>query len=185
MNLAEVESHLKNDDNWGISRFKFSDLASPVLAIHFVALTNLDNLGDGDLPPTNHWSIFLEVAARRSVKIDCAPNAAGQPGMIILEEEDVGVVADQAKCVTIEPCKTSIVGGVLRVLIEKGRDHYIFTRNMEGCRYWMSIVAGDLAEAELISRGDAERVIETLPCYWPSPVGTSPVPRDIEEGQFF
>ena len=59
MNEAEdVNKHITNSDDWGISKFKLSNLSAIVKQFHFVAHENPSNSGDKvngeQFPPTNH-----------------------------------------------------------------------------------------------------------------------------------
>ena len=59
----DVNKHITNSDDWGISKFKLSNLSAIAKQFHFVAHENPSNSGDKvngeQFPPTNHWSLLL------------------------------------------------------------------------------------------------------------------------------
>ena len=90
MNEAEdVNKHITNSDDWGISMFKLSNLSATVKQFHFVAHENPSNSGDKvvngeQFPPTNHWSLLLTLTVTTpkfssvGVEVDITPSEPGE-----------------------------------------------------------------------------------------------------------
>lgn len=78
-----VKTHVFNaDGNWSTHRFRASALTDVVQKVHFCAHTNASNFGAEGQPATNHWSLFMEINAGRSVRIDIVPGEPNAPGML-------------------------------------------------------------------------------------------------------
>ena len=73
---------------------------------------------------------------------------------------------------------------LLSVIVDRKRDNYTFAPIGEGCRYWLSVIAKDLFEANIIDQRESDAVVEVLGMYWPVPSGTPPVPRPMSKGTF-
>ncbi|KAA1478304.1 hypothetical protein DENSPDRAFT_663723 [Dentipellis sp. KUC8613] len=177
-------------DNWGTSRFTTADLAARVSSIHFVAHENPTNEGDGGLPPTNHWTISLELepeaAPARGVWVDMAPDMPDAPGMVVLDSSPHTAPPDAIHIVHARVTAPVItVSDVLSVLLAQRRDVYVYAPVGEGCRFWVQTLAGDFAAwtPGLISQADAEAVRRDVRLYWPSP-GGEPQPRVMNRGTF-
>lgn len=108
--------------------------------------------------------MYLETSPTSSVHVDVAPDD-NDVAMVMLETEQVNYdaynVFHKSLPVTGEGCS---VATVLDVLIMKKRDVYRFAPVGEGCRYWLSIVVLDLADAGLVNRGDAQDAVDGLGC---------------------
>ena len=180
-----LKSYISSNDNWGTSGFKFQDLQSLVTRIHFVAHENPDNLpGSLGEPPTNHWTLFFVTSDTTSVHVDAVPNEPGRPGMILLESERCDVTVDSVHMVSATVLGGATVERLLAVIVDRKRDNYTFAPVGEGCRYWLSVIAKDFFEEEIIDEQESDAVIEALGKYWPVPPGTPPVPRPMSKGTF-
>ncbi|PVF95913.1 hypothetical protein CPB86DRAFT_787594 [Serendipita vermifera] len=182
---AVVAEHIKNSEYWGQSTFNYDDLTEPVSKIHFVAHTNEGDLGDGDIPPTNHWTVCLELSSRSFVHFETLPGEdSNEPGMILVESQSIGPTDMKLSCIVSAslPENTS-VQDILGLLIEKGRDQYKLTDEGEGCRFWCKTFAEDLADAEYIPQETYAELSKPLMLYWKQAGGTQP--RAINAGTFF
>jgi len=143
-----------------------SYLASPVASIQFIAHSHVDNAGDEvlKLPPTNHWSLLLfpDNTIESAVHLDMAPNEPGEPGMLIIEH----LHASELDSIYAVSCSTkATAASILQVLVNKKRDNYIFAPVGEGCRFWLSTMADDFVQSDLISSTDSELVKQALGRY--------------------
>ncbi|KAL1743609.1 hypothetical protein HDZ31DRAFT_40576 [Schizophyllum fasciatum] len=181
------------DGNWGTMGFRKASLASAVTALLFVAHTNVDNLGGDGQPPTNHWTLLLQVDTHTGVRLDVSPGDVGRPGMLILEDVKPGATAladpsfpdDRIHVVALPASADITVERILALIVQNKRDNYVFAPVGEGCRFWLATFAHDLAEAGIISPDDAKRAKDALPKYYPHPKGSAPVDREMAEGRFF
>lgn len=186
--IDNVKKHIQDSEDWGKSRFQFSSLSQKVTQLNFVAHENTSNKGDKvggkQLPPTNHWTLFLTINHGSSVRVEVAPNDPGQPGMVIIENKKYDVSTKITKKVSIDVPKAPTVADIFNIIIQKKRDYYIFAPEGEGCRFWLYTLAGDFVGAGLISKANAESAQSALKKYWPYPTGTPPVDRVMTPGQF-
>ncbi|KZT18643.1 hypothetical protein NEOLEDRAFT_1143115 [Neolentinus lepideus HHB14362 ss-1] len=185
MSLAStVYSTITNSDNWGAMYLKKASLDATVSSVTFVSHLNVDNAGDGDLPPTNHWSMFLEIGASTSVHVDAVPNDPGEPAMIVVETKSSDVTQDASHTVVATAAAGTTIANILSLILTLKRDKYVFAPVGEGCRFWLYTLAQDLAGAEIISQDDANMARNDLQYYWPSPVGTPARYRAFNKGTF-
>ena len=71
----------------------------------------------------------------------------------------------------------------MEVIMQNGRDRYIFTEEGEGCRFWICTMIKDLEAAGKIDKGSALVAVRTLSYYWVS--SSEGTLREMEAGQFF
>ncbi|OJA17071.1 hypothetical protein AZE42_09254 [Rhizopogon vesiculosus] len=189
MSISTVVTHIFNvDNNWGTSQFPSSALTEAVQQVHFCAHANTENAGSDGQSPTNHWSMFLEIDPNRSVGVDVVPGDLHSPGMIILEmieTKDCSVLNENVYDIHSGVPEGTTVETILGLIIDKGRDRYMFTTVGEGCRYWLQAFARDMVDAHLLSSEVAERASDVLACYWKYPVGSECEPRVMGQGRFF
>lgn len=201
MNVIDIKTYIEASENWGKSGFKSSCLSEKVIQLNFVAHENTanqgDKVGEKELPPTNHWTLFLTIkhgSSKKqgsseeeglSVRVEVAPDGPGKPGMVIIGKKTYGVSNRIAKAVSIDVPKAPTVADIFNIIIQKRRDYYIFAPEGEGCRFWLYTLAEDFVGADLISKPDAESVQSALKKYWPYPTGTPPVDRAMTPGRFF
>ncbi|KAI9726871.1 MAG: hypothetical protein M1834_001467 [Cirrosporium novae-zelandiae] len=70
--MANSISLAMNSD-WDSSKFDTTDLGKSVITVHICGYTNQWNKGDETgRPPANHWTAFLELSGRESVRLDMA-----------------------------------------------------------------------------------------------------------------
>ena len=177
---------MKFSDHFGTSSFEEFDLEEVVEKVHLCAYTNENNAGDdNDRPPTNHWTIFLQLDVESSVKVDMIPGDGdnGLLGFIVLESKTYVMTNKGIKSLTFTPACKLLVKDVINLIMEKGRDRYEFTEEEEGCRFWIYTVVKDLEEARKIPKDSTVDAVHTLGCYWVFPSGSTP--RKMEAGTFF
>ena len=186
----DVKKHITSSDDWGISKFKLSNLSKIVKQFQFVAHENPSNSGDKvnaeQLPPTNHWSILLTVNTTEisSVQVEVVPNEPGEPGMVVVESMDYAFNSNYTKTVSVDAPEGITVADVLNLIIQKKRDHYIFAPVGEGCRFWLYSIADDFVDASFISSAIVHEVQSALVMYWPTPKGTAAITRPMAKGRF-
>ena len=172
--------------HFGTSRFDELDLEATVEKVHLCGYANENNAGDVDgRPPTNHWTIFLQLDVNRSVKLDMIPGDGddGLLGLIVLESKKYHMTNKKIKSLTFIPQFTLLVKDVIALITEKGRERYTFTEEEEGCRFWICTIVQDLEDAGKIPKESAIESVRTLSRYWAFPSGSSP--RVMEAGTFF
>ncbi|EJF64981.1 hypothetical protein DICSQDRAFT_144699 [Dichomitus squalens LYAD-421 SS1] len=183
-----VYSHIMNTDgSWGTSRFQTpaATLTLPVHKIHFAAHHNIHDDGSDNMPPTNHWSMFLETSSTSSVRVEVVPGCAGSPGMVVLETKGYATTERASRTETAVSSPGMTVSNILSVIISKKRDRYIFHPVGEGCCFWLATLAVDLADAGVISSADAARIRNSLAMYWPFNNRLPAEQRPMSEGQFY
>ncbi|KAJ8595450.1 hypothetical protein M405DRAFT_807250 [Rhizopogon salebrosus TDB-379] len=185
MSASPVKTHIYASENWGKSRFRASALKEVVRKVHFCAHANTDNSGADGQPATNHWSLFLEVDTTRAVRIDIVPGEPNSAGMVILEIKEYNVSNQSVQVMSSPVPVGTTVETILGLIINKGRDRYIFSPVGEGCRYWLWTLTWDMVEAHLLMREVAERVSDALARYWKYPVSKGSEPRAMVQGSFF
>ena len=157
----------------------------PISAIHFVADPNERNEGAGDVPPTNHWSIYLQLDDASSVRLEVIPLDVSAPGVVVLTDKPYGVEKNAACVVTASVSEGTTIAHVLKPIVDKRRDRYQFDAVGQGCRMWALTLAADLVEAGVLEAQSKKELSDAILLYWPYPPGTAPYPRVIDQGVFF
>lgn len=185
---TSVEAYLANSkDYWGTWKFHSSALAENVKKVHFCAHPNRENQGDDDQPPTNHWSLFLEIDSTNSVGIDMVPGDpfTNSPGVTILEvTKDFSATGDYVYDAVYEVPPETTVASILQLIIDHRRDRYRFDPIGEGCRFWHSTVAMDMAAAGLLSYDAANQACSAIGQYWFFPPNSGSELRAMKKGIF-
>lgn len=192
MSTEDVAKHITSSDDWGIAKFKLSNLSEIVTHFHFVAHENPSNSGEivsgsgEELPPTNHWSLFLTLNSSKasSVRVEVTPNEFGKPGMVVVESKGYALTNKSTKTVSDFAPQNMTVAKVFNLIIQKKRDYYIFAPVGEGCRFWLYTIAFDFLRACFISVDKALEAQTALSMYWPTPEGTAPIDRPMARGEF-
>ncbi|KAL1667547.1 hypothetical protein GGF50DRAFT_86626 [Schizophyllum commune] len=184
--ITSVQAHITaNRQYWHVRSMDKDALGKVVTACHFVAHDNHMNATQAGIPPTNHWSIYLELDDHTSVRLEVSPLGPSVPGMVLAASKRYEVTTNTPHVVSARAPAGLLVANVLRILIDKGRDRYIFDAYGQGCRMWVLTLAYDLAEARILRSSDTKKLSDSIQLYWPVPHGTAPYPRNLEHGTFF
>lgn len=174
---------------WHTTGFDRNDLGHAVSMVHFVAYPNAENRPGLAVPPTNHWGIFLAVTAGRSVRVDVEPGATtssgAQQGVVVIRSKTYNVTHSGCCVISAAVTRAITVQDVLFMIMHRRRDQYLFDVNLEGCRRWTYTIAYDLGETRIITETSTSEVAKAIVKYWPSPLHTLPVPREMDNGKFF
>lgn len=185
METSAIASYITTNENWGTMDFKLPALTAAISSVNFIAHTDPENKGEDGQPPTNHWTMYLAPVDESPVHIDVIPAEEGSPAMVVVENQELQTI-DHVHLVSVDVKHGTTVADIFRVIIQRGRDRYVFADIGEGCRYWMFTFVGDLASEGIASSTEAVTAVkEALPNYWPFPTGTPPVPREMAKGRFF
>ena len=182
-----LKSHILNNRHWWTKQFTFDHLQSSVTRVHFVAHENpLNEAGSPGESPTNHWTLYFFISDDLYVHIDAVPSDPGSPGTILIESKNSAPATDGCiHMVTADVRVGLTVEDLLGVIVNNKRDNYTFDpATGEGCRYWLSVISKDFVQAGIIHKHESDTVINALGMYWPSPLGTPPVPRPVARGSF-
>lgn len=114
------------------------------------------------MPPTNHWSMFLQTGQHESVCVKVAPGEPGRPGMILLETKQYSITNNTTQVELAAVPEDTMVATIFSLIILKKRDNYIFTPVCEGCRFWLATMAADLTDMGIIASGNADRIRDLL-----------------------
>jgi hypothetical protein len=171
-------------------------LSRPVLAIHLVATPNRENRHVlPDLTPTNHWMVFLEVAAAASASV--AVNMRYEPrthprGALALQSKRYACTDRLVKRVTVRPVGVGgggpllLVRDVVELIGRNGLDRYDFDGVGEGCRYWNLVFLECLLRGGHVDQEGVDVARLALHYYWDYPGGhPSKEPRPIRPGRFY
>ena len=184
--VAHVQNHITaNRAHWYTREFTTSSLGKTISAIHFVADPNERNEGAGDVPPTNHWSIYLQLDDASSVRLEVIPLDVSAPGVVVLTNKPYGVETNAACVVTASVSEGTTIAHVLKPIADKRRDRYHFDAVGQGCRMWALTLASDLVEADVLDAQSRKKLSDAIHLYWPYPPGTAPYSRVIDQGVFF
>lgn len=180
-------------DNWETDSLGADDMDAPVDMIHLCALRNDstqdddEDQDDDDGPPTNHWTLCLQLTPSSAVMLDMIPGYGDDDlsGKIQLSSiPDVPYTNDTLRVFSFRPAggASTTVADVVGLIARKGRDAYDFSPEWEGCRYWMSVVVADMEAEGFVAPGSAETAKGALTRYWRNPGGSEA--RDLPEGTF-
>ncbi|KAL1706692.1 hypothetical protein EV121DRAFT_200890 [Schizophyllum commune] len=184
--VAHVQNHITaNSAHWHTREFTTSSLGKTISAIHFVADPNERNEGAGDVPPTNHWSIYLQLNEDSSVRLEVIPLDVSAPGVVVLTDKPYGVEKNVACVVTASVPETTTIAHILKPIVDKRRDRYQFDAVGQGCRMWALTLAADLVEADVLDAQSNKELSDAISLYWPYPLGTAPYSRVLDQGVFF
>jgi hypothetical protein len=173
--------------NYDFDEFKSSDLSRSARAIYICALENVENAGDGDIPPTNYWGAFLLVGEDTSVGVDMAGDYGhdGRRGKIHVSSNSFPHANDEVKTLRFNIENTRTVRQIFELINSKGRDKYRFTDEIEGCRYWMWKFISDLEAAGIVRAGSSNWTWAAVSFYWTYPRGSGQELRAVKRGQFY
>jgi hypothetical protein len=174
-----------NSNDWDTDNFKSENLSALVSQVHICAYINEKNEGDEDgNPPTNHWATFLELETGGSVRLDMAPGygSDGLRGKVEVSSKGYVSTRNSIKTLTFETNGQTNVKTVAGAISENGLEKYTFTQDMEGCRYWISILISKLEAAGILPSGSAKKAAEAVSRYWRNPTGSEP--REVKKGTF-
>ena len=135
--------------------------------------------------PTSPCSALPPADDHGLMKVDMIPGDGedGLLGFIVLESKKYNMTNKRIKLLTLIPACVLLVKDVFSLLMEKGHDRYTFTKEEEGCRFWICTFVKDLEEAEKVPKSSAVDSVRTLSFYWHYPSGSTP--RIMEAGTFF
>lgn len=187
MSLAPEHAHEvpKFNNNWELDNLITDNLTATVDQIHLCALRNDLNEGDGeDEPPTNHWTMCLQITPQASVMLDMAPGygSDGLRGKIETASSAESYTKETLKAFSFKPIKSTTVGDIMKLITDNKRDAFNFSPEWEGCRFWMSVLMSDFENAGLVELGSAAVAKEALLMYWRNPEGSEA--RVVREGTF-
>ncbi len=156
-----------------------------VLSIYVFAYTNEDNQGDEDgNPPTNHWAISLEISQRHSIRLDMAPGygSDGRRGKIEISSKKSEFANESIRTLAVAVADRTRVRTITDLVSKNKRQKYTFTKDLEGCRFWVFTIISDLENAGIVGPGNAGSVWEAVSYYWRYPEGKEL--RDVQQGTF-
>ncbi|KAK8134979.1 hypothetical protein PG984_006991 [Apiospora sp. TS-2023a] len=179
-----------DDINWDLE-VSDGDLKKAVVQkIRLCALRNDENEGEDDQPPTNHWVVCLETSPDSCIMLDMAPGY-GEDGL----RGKGRATAIKGRSYTKETLrnfaydllprdhlKTITAAEIMNIIQAKGRHKYTFSPEGEGCRYWISVVVGDLESEGVLGAGVSKDALAKLSLYWRNPDGNEP--REMRKGAF-
>lgn len=142
---------LETDGNFDFDHYKVKDDNEPILFLHIVGYINEHNLGDGEIPPTNHWASFLEIA-RGSVRLEVAPGYGntGQRAKIELSSKNYQCTKNAIKRMSFSLVRGTTFKTIIDIIISHGCQKYDFTEELEGCRFWVATLVRDLEDSNLV-----------------------------------
>ncbi|CAK7266252.1 hypothetical protein SEPCBS57363_001997 [Sporothrix epigloea] len=172
------------DNNFDSDKLESEDLAKPVLNVHLIAYINPGNEGDGEIPPTNHWAVFLELSKDRSVRVDMMPGYGldGRRGKVDLSTKEYAFTKNSIQRLTFEPRGHPNVEVFIKSIGSLGLQRYNFTKDCEGCRFWCYQFIKCLEGISILEPGSAAQTHETIGYYYCTPTGKEP--REVGEGEF-
>lgn len=173
------------DRNWDQDHFNTRDLDKIVVRIHVCAYVNESNAGDEEgNQPTNHWAIFLELADQNSVRLDMAPGygSDGLRGKIEVASKRYQMTMNAIYSLSFDVAPGVTVRTITDLISSHKRQKYTFTKEWEGCRFWIYTVMYDLEAAGIVAAGSAALVWQAVSCYWRYPGGCEQ--REVRQGTF-
>jgi len=126
----------------------------------------------------------LQVSKAQFVRIDMMPGYGddGQRGKIRISSKSYISSINAIKEVSFSVIGIVTLQSILEFLASKGREKYQFTEEGEGCRFWVSVIAGDLESAGIIEAGSGQIVLDAVSMYHRYPKGTEA--REVRAGTF-
>ena len=162
---TSIIEQIQVSHNCDTEKFKGKDLDATVV-VHLCALRNELNEGDENgEPPTNHWTMCLQVSSASHVMLDMAPGygSDGLRGKIEMTSTIDRPYTDESLCVfSYQPSKAITVKDIAQLIVKNGRAEFNFSPEWEGCRFWMSVIMRDLEDASLIEKGSAATAMEAV-----------------------
>lgn len=172
-------------ENFYTKSLKAVDMEQPIVRFNLCAYAaNQPTEAPTHRSPTNHWVCFLELATDGSVKVDMTPGGGNDwlGGIIMLESKPDKKTSSNIKTMAFESLQSPTVATIMSLITKNNRDKYTFTRDGEGCRFWIYTLISDLEKAGLVAEGSAVEASNTLSYYWSSSIESQP--RPIDEGVF-
>ncbi|KAI9042330.1 uncharacterized protein KD926_005625 [Aspergillus affinis] len=135
----------------------------------------------------DHWSLYLDIGANRSVRIDITPSyvvpSTSIPGgskanMVVSLLEDA-FSRPTEKVVKLDVPNGSTVRELVNLLIQHGRHKYEFNAQGQGCRYWTDHQLALFDQhGLLVNRAHIEAAKAAILTQWPDQMSCPLVQED-------
>lgn len=186
---------------------KASQRNKPVIAINLCGFRNEGNVRDDDdgSLPVNHWTMSLQHEDTSSESVDLKPRYDSDGWRAVVEiasstdtSKDDAVMASLAiikelsfptitttTTTTTTPTSAYVtVESVINLITSKGRQRYMFTNAVQGCRFWNWNLIVDMEAAGFVSAGSASITWDAMAYYYRDPDGGREL-RPLEKGAFY
>ncbi|KAG9099493.1 hypothetical protein FRC06_005207 [Ceratobasidium sp. 370] len=132
---------------------------------------------NGDPYSVLHWRIFLYVDDEHSVVLDMTPGGIdGSTGLLLVSFVSREMSDSTAAAVDFPVILDFTVNSILALIMEHGRERYMFTASGTGCRFWCSVVLRDMEKANMVPPGSShifdqkiEQLSQSNPTRFPLP----------------
>ncbi|KAI0546515.1 hypothetical protein F4679DRAFT_598698 [Xylaria curta] len=155
--------------------FNKNHLYRMVKKINIYAYPNRNSPED---PATNHWVMFLQYSAISSVKVDMYPSKFSGKGILELSSKKYTQSDRAIYSFSIETINGLTVETLADTINKSGLDKYYFTKELEGCRYWIYCIIHKLEEDSYLPAGSTKNAWDSLSYYYGDQ--GEPVPREIK-----
>jgi hypothetical protein len=93
----------------------------------------------GSMQSNNHWSIFLIIGAKKSVRFNMllAPNAKDTTGTLAIKQENYDKSNSAIRVWDVQAKTKFKVSDVYNEIVRKGYHKYRMTAEGTGCRWWV------------------------------------------------
>ncbi|KAF3211814.1 hypothetical protein TWF679_006304 [Orbilia oligospora] len=138
----------------------------------------------------NHWKFFFELPPKQqtvrfihvNMTLDRRHNQNEVIGVLKARTVDYAAPDSGVHRLSFDMQLNATGGDLLRLLLERGRDKYLFTASGEGCRFWCQTVLRDLLEGRFILKKDVDQASTDLGFFIGSRRRSR---RPIREGEFY
>ena len=155
-------------------RFNKNHLWRKIKKINVCAYPNRNS---PEYPATNHWVMFLQYSWISSVKVDMHPSRFGR-GSLELSSKKYTQADRAIHTFSLEVEQRFTIGDFADFIDECRLDEYYFTREYEGCRYWIHRVIEILGGEDELQAGSAKSAWDSLSYYYADK--EEPVLREIK-----
>lgn len=131
-----------------------------------------------------HWQIFAIIDNTKSVLFDLIPGGSdGRTGVLMITSKQ-GSYDGSAKATHRVAVSDGItVQQLFDLILRNGRDRYKYDDTGSGCRYWCTVVLGDLEAVGMIEAGSHKSFLQYVADQ--AAIAPAVFPMPVRQGQFY
>jgi hypothetical protein len=99
----------------------------------------------------------FSLCAYAGEKFDMTPGGGRDylTGILMLVSKEYETTSHAVHTLSFEPLQSSTVDSIMSLIARGGRAKYRFTKDGEGCRFWIATLISDLEKEGLVPEGSA------------------------------
>ncbi|THH07733.1 hypothetical protein EW145_g3184 [Phellinidium pouzarii] len=131
-----------------------------------------------------HWRIFATTSGSKSVLFDVIPGGSdGRTGVLTVVSKQYAYSKSATGICVFNIVNEITVQQLFDLMLQKGRDRYSYDDTGSGCRYWCTVILGDLEAAAIIEVGSQNSFLQYVAAH--AVINPAAYPMPVRKGQFY